>query len=193
MSEKNIFAERERWLEEEYFRKQDQLLIEQIHQQKAQEADRQRIAELTGLNDAETIAALQELGYTSDTVELLHMLPLVEVAWASGVMTEKHRAAILKVARMRGIQENSLSDEKLMQWIDEKPSDELFGASLRAIRLILEALPPEERKHERDDLLAHCNQIAHALFGRLWGHEVVQEEEQMVAHIAEELDWKPKA
>jgi len=192
MSEKNIFAEREHWLEEEYFRKQDQMLIEQIHQRRAKEDDRQRLAEITGLKDEDAIAALQELGYTSDTVELLHMLPLMEVAWAGGVITEKHRSAILKIARLRGIQENSPSDEKLMQWLNEKPSDELFGASLRAIRLILESLPPEERKHERDDLLAHCNQIAHALFGRFWGHEVVQEEERMVAHIAQELGWKPR-
>lgn len=193
MSEKNIFAEREHWLEEEYFRKQDQLLIEQIHQRKAKEDDRQRLIEITGLKDEDAITALQDLGYTSDTVELLHMLPLVEVAWASGAVTDKHRKAILKIARMRGIQANSASAEKLLRWLDEKPSEELFEASLHAIRLILESLPPEEQEYQREDLLARCNQIAHVLFGRFWGHEVVQDEEQMIAHIAEELGWKPKA
>ncbi|MGH9799038.1 MAG: hypothetical protein ACRD82_01605 [Blastocatellia bacterium] len=193
MSEKNIFAERERWLEEEYFRKQDQLLIEKMHQSQTQEADRQRLAEITGLKDADIIAALQDLGYSSETVELLHMLPLVELAWVGGSPTDKHRKAIIKIARMRGITENSLLDQKLLQWLDEKPSEQLFETSLHATRLMLEALPPEERKHRRDDLLAHCNQIAHVLFGRLWGHEVVQEEEQIIAHIADELGWRRKA
>lgn len=94
---------------------------------------------------------------------------------------------------MRGIAENSLSDQKLMQWLDEKPSQQLFEASLRATRLMLESLPAEERERSRDDILAHCNQIAHVLYGRLWGHEVVQEEEQMIAHVAQELGWRPKA
>lgn len=193
MSEKNMFEERERWLEEEYFRKQDQLLIEKIHERQALETDHQRMAEITGLKDEEAITALQDLGYSSETVELLHMLPLVEVAWAGGVVTDKHREAILKIAGMRGIKENTPSFEKLMQWLNEKPSEQLFEASLRATRLILETLPPEERKHQRDDLLAHCNQIAHVLFGRLWGHEVVHDEELMIAHIAEELGWKQKS
>ncbi|MBP6820255.1 MAG: hypothetical protein KA368_01865 [Acidobacteria bacterium] len=193
MSEKNIFEEREHWQEEDYFRRQDQLLIEKIHERQALENDRLRMAEITGLKDKDVIMALQDLGYSSETLELLHMLPLVEVAWAGGVVTDKHREAILKIARLRGIKEHTSSDEKLMQWLNEKPSEQLFETSLRATRLILEALPPEDRKHERDDLLAHCNQIAHVLFGRLWGHEVVREEEQMVAHIADELGWSQKA
>lgn len=189
MSERNIFSEREHWLEEEYFRKQDQLLIEQIHQHKAKEEDRQQLAECTGLKDEDAITALQDLGYTSDTVELLHMLPMVEVAWAGGKVTDEHRKVILKIARMRGIQPNSASAEKLLCWLDEKPSDELFEASLHAIRLILESLPPEEQEYQREDLLARCNQIAHALFGRFWGHEIIHDEEQMIAHITEELGW----
>lgn len=193
MSEKNIFEEREHWQEEDYFRRQDQLLIEKIHERQALENDRLRMAEITGLKDKDVIMALQDLGYSSETLELLHMLPLVEVAWAGGVVTDKHREAILKIARLRGIKEHTSSDEKLMQWLNEKPSEQLFETSLRATRLILEALPPEDRKHEHDDLLAHCNQIAHVLFGRLWGHEVVREEEQMVAHIADELGWSQKA
>ncbi|MFN0110557.1 MAG: hypothetical protein ACKVZH_17005 [Blastocatellia bacterium] len=193
MSERNIFSEREHWLEEEYFRKQDQLLIEQIHQLRAKEEDRQRLAEITDLKDEDVITALQDLGYTSDTVELLHMLPLVEVAWASGAVTDRHRKAILKIARMRGIQANSASAEKLLRWLDEKPSEELFEASLHAIRLILESLPPEEQEYQREDLLTRCNQIAHVLFGRFWGHEVVHDEEQMIAYIAEELGWTRKA
>ncbi len=193
MSEKNIFEEREHWQEEDYFRKQDQLLIEKIHERQALESDRLRMAEITGLKDEDAIMALQDLGYSSETLGLLHMLPLVEVAWAGGVVTDKHREAILNIARLRGIKEKTLSDEKLRQWLNQKPSEQLFEASLHATRLMLEVLPPEERERSRDDLLAHCNQIAHVLFGRLWGHEVVHEEERMIAHIAQELGWQPKS
>jgi len=193
MPEKNIFAEREHWLEEEYFRKQEQQLIEQIHQRQFREADRQRLAEITGLNDDGVLSALQDMGYSSETIELLHMLPLVEVAWAGGAITDKHRNALTKIARMRGIAEGSESDQRLMQWMAEKPSERLFEASLHATRLMLEALPLEERERSRNDLLLHCNQIAHAIYGRLWGHEVVHDEERMIAHIAEGLGWKQQS
>ena len=193
MSEKNIFAEREHWLEEEYFRKQDQQLVEQIHQRQFREADHQRLANITGLKDEDAITALQDMGYSSATVELLHMLPLVEVAWAGGAITDKHRNAITKIARMRGIVEGSESDQRLMQWMAEKPSEQLFEASLHATRLMLDALPAEERERSRHDLLLHCNQIAHAIYGRFWGHDVVHDEEQMITHIAEELGWNPNS
>lgn len=187
MSEKNIFAQREHWLEEEYFRKQDQQLIEQIHHRQFREADRQRLAEITGLRDEEVLTALQDMGFSSETVELLHMLPLVEVAWAGGAVTEKHRNAITKIARMRGITEGSEAEQRLMQWMAEEPPAELFEAALHATRLMLDALPPEERERSRQELLLHCNQIAHAIYGRMWGHDVVYGEEEMIAHIAEEI------
>lgn len=193
MAEKDIFSEREHWLEEEYFRKQNQMLVEQLRQQTAQEADRQRLAEITGIKDEEALAGLQELGFSAETIELLHLAPLVEVAWAEGGVTDRQRELIIKLARMRGIDENSTADRKLTEWLSERPSHAFFEACLSAERLLLEALPPDERERNRDDLIAHCNRIARVIYGRMWGHEVIQEEEQMIAHIAEELGWKPKS
>lgn len=77
MSERDIFAEREHWLEEKYFRKRDEELIEKLHRQRERQNARQRMAELIGVADQELIDALQDLGYTDQTVQLLYFLPIV--------------------------------------------------------------------------------------------------------------------
>ncbi|HKC86196.1 MAG TPA: hypothetical protein VKG02_09500, partial [Blastocatellia bacterium] len=80
MAERDKFAEREHWLEEEYFGRKNQELIQKLRERRAREADRQKMAEMMGVDDQEVIEALQDLGYTSETIPLLHIVPLVEVA-----------------------------------------------------------------------------------------------------------------
>ena len=82
MSNKDIFTERERGLEEEYFMRKERELIEKLHQKHSSESAQQQMAAATGIQDAEVIEALQELGYTPDTIMLLHLVPLIQVAWA---------------------------------------------------------------------------------------------------------------
>lgn len=190
MPEKDIFAEREHWLEEEYFRKQNQELIEKMHQRATLEADRQRLAEITGLKDEEALSGLQELGFTSETVGLLHLVPLVEVAWAEGGVADRERDLIFKIARARGIAPGSPADQMLTEWLTVRPTDRFFAATLHATRLLLEALPPEERERSRNSLIAYCNQIASVMSGGIWGRgQISEEEQQLIAHIAEEVGW----
>jgi hypothetical protein len=112
MSDKNIFAEREHWLEEEYFRKKNQELIEKIHQQKEREAQRQHLADTLGTNDKDVIEALENLGYTEETVQLLHIVPLVQVAWSEGGVADREREMIFKVAQSRGIEPGSIAHQR---------------------------------------------------------------------------------
>lgn len=190
MSEKDIFAEREHWLEEEYFRKQNQELIEKMHQRQALAEDRQRLAEITGLKDEEALGGLQELGFSAETVELLHLVPLVEVAWAEGGVAERERNLIIKIARARGIAHGSAADQMLTAWLTARPSERFFAATLHATRLLLDALPPEQREPSRDSLIAYCNQIAGVMSGGILGRgQISDEEQQLIAHIAAELGW----
>lgn len=190
MPEKDIFAEREHWLEEEYFRKQNQELIEKMHQRQSLAEDRQRLAESTGLKDEEALGGLQELGFTAETIGLLHLVPLVEVAWAEGGVADRERNLIIKIARARGIASGSAADQMLSAWLTVRPTERFFAATLHATRLLLEALPPEQREQSRDSLIAYCNQIAGVMSGGILGRgQISEEEQQLIAHIAAELGW----
>jgi hypothetical protein len=178
MSNKDIFAERERGLEEEYFMRKERELIEKLHQKLSSENAQQQMAAATGIQDAEVIEALQELGYTPDTVMLLHLVPLIQVAWASGDVSDNERQLIMQAARSRGVTLGSAAEKQLNDWLTAKPSEAFFENTLRAIRIFIEALPANQRRESRQDLLAYSRTIAQASGGFL-GIGAVSADEQV--------------
>jgi len=188
MAEKDKFAEREHWLEEEYFGKKNQELIEKMRARHAREADRQKMSEIMGVDDQEVLEALQDLGYTAETIPLLHIVPLVEVAWSEGGVADREREMIYKIAETRGIRPDSAAHELLSHWLDEKPSGRFFENTLRAIRVVLNLLPEEQRGASRRDLITYCSQIASAVASGIFGRGgITNEERALIAHIATEI------
>jgi hypothetical protein len=184
MSNRDIFAERERGLEEEYFMRKERELVEKMHEKLAAENQQQQMAAATGLQDAEVLDALQELGYTPETVSLLHLVPLIQVAWASGDVSEKERELIVHAARSRGVAAGSVAEQQLNDWLAKKPSNSFFANTLRAIRIFIEALPAGQRREARQDLLSYSRSIADASGGFLGFGAVSNEEHAALEAIA---------
>lgn len=188
MSEKDAFAQREHWLEEEYFRKRNQELLDQIHQQQELEMEREHMAEAIGVHDPDLLGALQKLGFHEDTLQLLHLVPLIQVAWAEDSIAEYERDRILQFAFIHGIKPGTTTFQQLTKWLLEKPSEQFFESSLHAIGIVFESLPPEQREISRKNLISYCNQIAASVGRRLLGlPEIPKEERMIIAHIAEEI------
>jgi hypothetical protein len=188
MAEKDKFAEREHWLEEEYFGRKNQELIQKMRERRAREADRRKMAEMMGVSDEEVLEALQDLGYTSETIPLLHIVPLVEVAWTEGGVADREREMIFKIAEARGVTPGGVAHEMLEHWLENRPSERFFENSLRAIRVVLDLLPEEQRRVGRRDLIAYCNQIATAVSSGIFGPgRVLEEERALISHIAAEI------
>ena len=70
--------------EETYYRQKEGELISRIQERSSAARERKELAAETGIADDEILLLLQQLGYTRDTVSILHLVPLVQVAWASG-------------------------------------------------------------------------------------------------------------
>lgn len=193
MTDRDAFAERGRSLEEEYFHRKERELIEKMRVRAAGEEQRRRLGQETGVGDDDVLRDLQDLGYTPETVMLLHLVPLVQTAWAEGGVTQKERDLIVKAARSRGITAGSPADQQLDLWLAQRPSDELFEKTLRAIRTILQAQPDDARAASEKDLLALASAIATASGGIVGFRAVSDEERQILAHISEELKKSGKA
>ena len=71
-------------LEDEYFRKKDQQLLEKLRQAGAADRARRDMGARIGSDDPDMLQELQALGFTPDTVILLPMIPVVQMAWADG-------------------------------------------------------------------------------------------------------------
>jgi hypothetical protein len=172
--------------EEEYFRRKDRELVERLRRADAERKAQQAIERETGLHDAEMLRQLDELGFTPDTIALLPLIPLLQVAWAKAGVSNAERQMILALARSRGIQNDSVADHALKLWMDAKPSEDTFQKATRLISAIIGS--PDHRVHiDTDELLAYCEKIAHCS-GGIFGIGVVSAEERAaIAKIAASL------
>jgi tellurite resistance protein len=146
------------------------------------------MAERTGVADQEILRDLEALGYKSDTVMLLHLVPLLQVAWAEGRVSDRERALIIEAARAHGVEPGSAADQQLGTWLATRPSAEFFDKTLRVIGAILQARPAEERQAAGRTLLDYSTAIATAEGGILGFGRVSQDEQRVLARIAEELE-----
>jgi hypothetical protein len=178
---------RGRGLEDEYFRRQEQELIEKLRKRGEEAAKRRELSERTGVADEEVLGDLRALGYTPDTVALLHLVPLVQIAWAEGNVSERERELIVKAARSHGVAAGSDADRQLTAWLDTQPSSDFFQKNLRAIRVMLEAQSPETREASQRDLLTYCTSIASASGGIMGFGKVSDDERKLLEQISTEL------
>jgi tellurite resistance protein len=183
-----LFGDRRRALEDQYFRKREQEIREKLQRRHAQEATRQRMAERTGVADEEILRDLETLGYAPETVMLLHLVPLVQLAWAEGIVDDRERALIIEAARSRGIDEGSAADRQLTDWLKTRPSDDFFEGTLRAIGTILHLRPADERDAAERDLLSYSTAIASASGGILGFGKISPQERAVLARISNELE-----
>ncbi len=188
MTDKDAFKERGRALEEDYFRRKEQELIAKMREKAASDAARDAISQRTGVADAQLLQDLHELGYTADTVSLLHVVPLVQMAWAEGGMSMRERDLIIEAARARGIETGSPADQMLAGWLATRPSDELFSTTLRAIAAMLASRPEAERNASEKDLVSYLSSIASASGGVLGWGAVSAEERAVLERVTRELE-----
>ena len=187
MPDDHPFAERERSLEEDYFRKKDRDLIEKMRRAAAAEEARRNLSTKSGLRDPELLAELEALGFTPDTVSLLPLVPLVQVAWAEGGVSDAERKLLIQLARSRGIPEGSAADRRLADWLTNRPSTDVFTRATRLVRAMLAAGGQSETAMTTDDLVKYCETIASASGGLFGINRISAEERKMLAAIAAEL------
>lgn len=118
---------------------------------------------------------------------LFHLVPLLQVAWAEGGVSDQERALIVEAARACGIEAASPADAQLASWL-VRPLADFFDKSLGVIRAILQARPLEEREDRQRDLLSYCTAVALASGGILGFGAVSAEEQRVLAHISHELE-----
>ena len=174
--------------EEQYFLKKEKELLEELRLQARRQSGRTDLAEATGIADEEILRELQGLGYSRDTVKLLYLVQLLQVAWTEGFVTSQEREQIVGVARTRNIHEGTAGDAQLQEWLRDKPSEQFFVRTNRIIGALLTALAPEERSASSDMLVALCTDVASASGGFLGLGKVSDAERLAIERVAAELE-----
>jgi tellurite resistance protein len=186
MSDRDSFAERGKAFENEHFRKREAELIRKLRERAERIEARQGLADATGIEDEAILDELHAAGFDTETIPLVHLVPLVRVAWADGSVSEGEREQILGIARTRGVEEDSGAYSKLTAMLERRPSEDDFDEAQRLIRILRSAAGSHETPAE--DLAAYCRQVAEASGGFLGFGAVSEEEQAMIERISRDLE-----
>ncbi|MCA1560838.1 MAG: hypothetical protein LC753_17230 [Acidobacteria bacterium] len=190
MAEHDGITDNARAREEEYFRKRDRELIERMRRASGADEMRRQLEAKTGLHDPALLRDLEELGFTPSTIGLLPLVPILQVAWAEGGVSNAERKLLVQLARSRGIEQSSAADLRLAEWMDRRPSADVFTRATRLIRAMLDSPSDERSDLSADDLIKYCERIASASGGILGVGSISAEERATLGQIASALKSK---
>ena len=182
-----IFEDIAKGREEAYFRQKELDLIEKLQRKLHQQQDHERLAEEVGVHDELILKAFEELGFTRETVTILHLVPLVQVAWSDGNVSEAERAKILEVAALRGVRPGTPGCLMLEQLLSTRPSDRGFDVCWRIIRAVFTAWPKEKRRDFEVSLPAYATAVASVSGGLLGFRSISAEERAALQRVAREI------
>jgi len=181
---------RNRTNEEVYFQKRDRELIEQMRQRAKAQQELRELGEKVGVTDPELSRELAEMGFTPETVKLLPLIPILEMAWAEGEVTTAERKMVVDVARGRGIEAGGTADLQLADWLDRRPEDSVFRRAGRLINALFES---GGRFHiTPDDIIKYCEAIADVSGGLFGIRRVSSDERATLSRIASEIKSRQK-
>jgi hypothetical protein len=162
-----FLEDRKRSLEEAFFAKQNQELVERLRAMKEREERTHAVRQASGIEDPELLTRLVELGLGADTVAALSLVPLIEVAWADGEVQLRERQAVLRAAAEAGIEKGSTAATLLESWLARRPDPALLAAWKGFVRQLAAELAPDARRSLRNDVLGRAERVAEAAGGIL--------------------------
>jgi hypothetical protein len=184
-----FLGDRKRALEEEFFRKQEAALLNQLRVDQAKESAQEALAAATGVQDSAVLHKLNTLGITSDTLLALGLVPLVAIAWADGALDDKERRAITASLDTAGIVADSPASQLVQSWLSSPPPASMLEAWLSYTAALAAALSPTERNNLRDSVLGRARAVAEAAGGFLgFGNRVSKAEEELLQKLASVFD-----
>lgn len=162
--------------EEKYIKQSESDQIARIRRERQLAALRQEEREgIAGvLNTSDEIAAeALELGFDRETARILHLLPVIQIAWADDEIQDSERSQILEMAANRGVGAGA-AHEFLELLLSQRPSDLFFE---RTNKVIAHLLADDESGRDADDLLERARAVASAA-GGFWRLGKISKEEQ---------------
>jgi hypothetical protein len=158
--EKGFMGDREKALEDSYFRQQEARLLEKLRQGATLDEIAVALREKLQVDNPELLARAREAGITPETAPAFFLAPLVQVAWAEGKVGRHERETVLRLAHDRGVASGTPAHDQLVTWLEQRPSDALFDAALDVIRAGFDVLPHVERDERIERIVHACREVA---------------------------------
>lgn len=163
MPDRAPLADRERALEDAFFRREED---RRRAAQQAEEARAERfdaLSRVLGPRDPALIDPLLDLGLTGENATALVLAPLVALAWADRRLDAVERDRILRAELELGIDPDGEAGQLVLRWLERRPSDALLEAWAAYVSTLGRALERADRERLRDEILGRARGMNRAL------------------------------
>lgn len=143
--------------------------------------EREGIASVLHSNQDVANEAL-ELGFDRETARIMHLVPVIQVAWADGEVQRAEREKVLEMAHSRGISAGSPASDFLELLLDKRPSDLFFE---RTNQVIAHLLTDDVTGRETEDIFERARQVASAAGGFFGFNKIHEEEQKLIDELSE--------
>jgi hypothetical protein len=167
IQEHDSLHSRGRALEDAFFAERDQHLREALRRSATAEETERNLAVTLGVDDKMTLQALTEAGGNLRVSTAVALLPLVEVAWCDGAVSQREREAILRAAAEFGMAPASATYQLLESWLQVRPSPEVVSVWREYVRALCATLQPQAVQQLKRGVLTRAEQVAQAAGGLL--------------------------
>lgn len=181
--EERVLGERGRTLEEEFFRKEEAKILERMRAAKRAALTREELRQATGIADEAALDRLAGLGLSPATLSALALVPLVEVAWASGGVDAGEKQAVLQAAKDTGL--DAESRDLLASWLSHAPDRALLEAWKSYVSTITRELAAPQRETFKSEILGRARKVAASSGGLLGIGKISKEEEAVLRELAQ--------
>lgn len=179
----DFLTSRKNALEESFFARENEKLLEQLRRKASLEARRKALSETSGITDDNILDQLINLDIHSETLAAFSLVPLVEVAWADGHLDQKERDAVVTAAEKDGLPKEGPVHELLQNWLERKPDGEMLRAWKNYARALAADLTPEARQTLRENLMERARHVAQAAGGFLGLGKVSSAERRLLEEL----------
>ncbi|MBF0207442.1 MAG: TerB family tellurite resistance protein [Oligoflexia bacterium] len=152
-------------LEDSFFIQEDKILIEKLRQMEKMKLTIEGYANVTGIANPTVLKKFYELEIPLEVAASLKAIPLIEVAWADGIVDEEEMKVILDKAEKLGIKKDSIEFELIERWMQHRPSEKMIEAWIAYVQGICEELSKGEQLELKNELLKYSLEIARASGG----------------------------
>ncbi len=162
-----VLGNRRRALEESFFARRNNQLLEQLRSEAAVAERLQQLATVSGIEDSATLQQFLEADIQPETFAAVSLIPIVQVAWSDGKLDDKERSSILTAAAEQGLGESGPAHQLLEDWLTNQPGGDLLEAWKDYIRALCETLTAETKENLQTQIITRARLVAEATGGIL--------------------------
>lgn len=174
---------RRKALEESFFARRDQELLENLQRELETEDRKRQLASASGIQQDDVLQALVDMNISGETLAALSLVPLIAVAWADGTVEARERDAVLQAAHDSGLGSTDPSSQLLMTWLQQPPPPELISTWKEYVGALTHSVSERTRQALRQDLMGRARRVAQAAGGILGIAAISSEEQKMLAEL----------